>query len=141
MSRRHRVERRNELASERRFEVARMISAGYKNAVIKQNVPDASMAKIERIRTNLRRFGTVDLPPLGLIGRPPKTTLAQQDLIKEFIIGCPHAYLDEIQWFMEDQLGVEMSISGISKLLRKQMRWSKKQVYHTFSRYFTLLTS
>lgn len=85
---------------------------------------DCSTRSINRIRSNIRCFGTTKAPPNGVGRRRSITPSMLQDL-KHHLLEKPGLYLDEIVIFLWDEFEVVVTAKSISRAL-KSSGWSKK---------------
>jgi transposase len=78
-----------------------------------------------RKRRNIQQWGHPYAPPCVTRGRPATLSNAQRRELTEYLHSKPQAYLEEIKdWLLED-FNISLSISSISRELKK-MRWSRK---------------
>lgn len=73
-----------------------------------------------------RLFGTVSNPVASQRGRPSDFNDDDLARIRQYVTDNPGTYLDEIQLFVRDILGVNTSIATISRALRKIAITNKK---------------
>lgn len=72
----------------------------------------------ETLRT-YRIFGTVSNPTVQARGRLPELDSDDHLRIEQYLLEHPGAYLDEIQLFLRDIVGVTVSVPTVSRTLRK----------------------
>lgn len=85
-----------------------------------------SVPTVARARNNLRRFGTAR-SPRRRGGRPSLITHAIRAGLRHLLFESPHQYLEEMSGFLQNEFGVIVSPSTISRTLRR-MRWTKKVI-------------
>lgn len=78
---------------------------------------------IQRHRSNLRYFGSTRAPE-GRVGRRPAVNDVMLEALKEYLMGKPDAYLDEMAVFLWDEFEVNVPNSSIQRAL-KRAGWSK----------------
>jgi transposase len=83
-----------------------------------------STRSIKAIRSNLRYFGTTKAPSNG-VGRPPCITLPILEALRDYLLGKPDRYLDELVILLWDDFDVLIITMSISRALAS-MDWSKK---------------
>jgi transposase len=82
-------------------------------------------ASIRSKRRSLAYWGQPYAPACIKLGRPTTLRERHRTLLREYLTGRPHAYLEEIQQWLLEELGVEVSISLVWREL-KRMNWSRK---------------
>ena len=78
-----------------------------------------------RRRHNLQQWGYPYAPPCVVRGRPSTLSNAHRRKLIEYLSGRPHAYLEKIRDWLLEEFNVSISVSSISRELKK-MKWSRK---------------
>ena len=83
-----------------------------------------SIPSVVRARDNLRHFGTAR-SSRRRGGRPSRITHAIREALQHLLFESPHQYLEEMSGFLQNEFGILVSTSTISRTLSR-MRWTKK---------------
>jgi transposase len=75
---------------------------------------------------NLQSFETVAPPPISVQGRPRKITLEAEEGIARYLEEDPTAYQDEIQEFLLDEYGIEVSRQTVGRVMKKKKLTHKR---------------
>jgi transposase len=89
-------------------------------------VTDVSTQQINKMKRNLKKFGTVT-PLESRRGPKPLLSVEMEDDLLCFLSQKPTVYLDEMKWFLYDEHAVLISVQAISDCLRRR-KWSHKAV-------------
>jgi transposase len=88
------------------------------------DIAGCSTRSIKAIRSNLRYFGTTKAPLNG-VGRPRCISPSMLEALREYLLGKPDRYLDELAVLLWDDFDVLVTTMSISRALAS-MGWSKK---------------
>ena len=80
---------------------------------------------IRRIRSNMRLFGGVKVPP-NKGGRPRSLTPVMVKALCDHLFEKPHLYLDEMAHFLWEEFETEITLCSISRVLKYE-GWLKKK--------------
>ena len=78
-----------------------------------------SIGLVAKVLKNMQEFGTVSNPLSKRTGRPRAADDGDVLYITEIIKTCPTIYLDELQYKLETVRGVELSITTLSRTMRR----------------------
>lgn len=88
------------------------------------DIAGCSTRSIKAIRSNLRYFGTTKAPLNG-VGRPRCISPSMLEALREYLLGKPDRYLDELAILLWDDFDNLVTTMSISRALAS-MGWSKK---------------
>lgn len=111
------------LALSQHDQIRDMITCKYRNVAIAETVR-CSTRSVQKIRSNLRCFGTTKAPPNG-IGRRKMITPPMLSALLERLIEKPDLFQDEMAIFLHDEFNVLVTTSTVSRALASA-GWSKK---------------
>jgi len=96
--------------------------------VVKMVMPYTSKDAIYRRRKNLECFGTTIKPPEACrrMGRPPKITTPMIKYVRELLATRNDLWQDEVVWEVFVKFDVLVNQSTISRLIKKELAFSKK---------------
>ncbi|TVY71305.1 hypothetical protein LSUE1_G004474 [Lachnellula suecica] len=80
------------------------------------NTAGCSTRSVKAIRSNLRYFGTAKAPANG-VGRPRSITPPMLEALREYLLGKPDRYLDELAILLCDDFDVLVTTMSISRAL------------------------
>ncbi len=86
-----------------------------------------SLRQVQRMRSNWTHFGEVTAPVLTIGHRPRKLSQFHEIELLRYLEQRPHAYLDEMCWFVWDEFGISVDDSIVSKAL-KRLGWNRKKM-------------
>ena len=90
-------------------------------------VTGVSLRQVQLMRSNWTNFGDVVAPQITLGHRPRKLSQYHELQLLEFLEQRPHAYLDEMCWFVWDEFQISVDESTVSRALRR-LGWNRKKV-------------
>jgi transposase len=111
------------LAVSQHAQIRDMIISKFANATIARTVR-CSTRSLQRIRLNLRCFGTPKAPPNG-VGRRRTITPPMLSALLEHLIENPELYQDEMANFLYEEFEVQVTVPTISRALASA-GWSRK---------------
>ena len=85
-----------------------------------------SRQTIQRMRTNIRKFGSTRAPP-NRVGRPRSITPAMLDALCEHLQKNPELYQEEMVLFLWEKFKVHVTTSSVARA-QNSIGWSKKKI-------------
>ena len=111
------------LALSQHDQIRDMIACKFTNVAVAETVR-CSTRSVQKIRSNLRCFGTTKAPPNGS-GRRKIITPSMLSALLEHLIEKPDLFQDEMAVFLHDEFNVLVTTSTVSRTLALA-GWSKK---------------
>ena len=91
------------------------------------SVTGVGIRQIQRMRRNWTHFGDVVLPQLSIGHRPRKLSQFHEIELLKYLEQRPHAYLDEMCWFIWDEFQISADETTVGRAL-KRLGWNRKKV-------------
>jgi transposase len=90
-------------------------------------VTGVSLRQVQQMKRNWTHFGDVVPPRMSIGHRPRRLTKFHEDELLKYIEQRPHAYLDEMVWFLWDEFEIALNESTVSRAL-KRLQWNRKKM-------------
>jgi transposase len=101
------------------------MESGFDNETILAGGYDVSRRTVERYRQSFNTYGLVYVPMENFGGRPAILNDFHIAELLGYLSERPSAYLDEMAYFLLDELDVPVSLATVQRTL-KRSRWSRK---------------
>ena len=101
------------------------LEVGWSNEAISEKY-EVSVATVKRYRKSLEEFGEVYIPKDKPGGRPHVLSQDHEKILLDYLDCRPHAYLDEMTWFLFDEFDLAVDEATVWRALRRLM-WSRKE--------------
>jgi transposase len=99
---------------------------GDANKVISE-VTGVSLRQVQQMKRNWTHFGEVIAPQLTIGHRPRKLNGFHELELLKYLEQRPHAYIDEMCWFLWDEFEISVSEVTVGRAL-KRLGWNRKKV-------------
>ncbi len=88
---------------------------------------EVSLRQVQRMRFNWTHFDEVTAPVLIIGHKSRKLSQFHEIELLKYLEQRPHAYLNEMCWFVWDEFGISVDDSTVSRAL-KRLGWNRKKM-------------